>query len=1216
MPSPALIVGLGGTGTLAATYIKKELMETSGGTWPLKEVKVLAFDTDEKQPSIGAQGQIREAGRSTGAVRLSTGEFFFTGGNVQALMREVARGKHPHLGKWLLADYYLRNLPDKMFNLNEGAGQFRQFGRLAVFKDVATPANSTIYNTLNDALRKLQRDNPDMGNLQVFVIGSLAGGTGAGMFADIAYLIRKIAEQTSLDIKKKMSLRGYLVLPGAFSSTVNSEWMHSMNARAFAAMRENRRFTVSFDYQRGYPMHYHESGGDVFWHGSLKGRLFDLLYYIDGKGLNDTDIEHGTAPMIADAITAAIDREGGAAFASYVANVEAERTNRIARGELSEKTAVFGGVGTYSIVFPIYQIVEGWTHALGLEILDTLLHPTQKDPRTGVPVAFASNTNQENPGEDGAEAAAKFLRATTPVTYQTYDRHGNLRTEMAEPTLLFGEFARIAALAKASNKQSRLQELMARGIEEWKPHFMPHGEDKETRRLIRRVEQTIESQLYDKDGELGTVLASNQMKPKEDPLMGSERIIDETRNYKARLLGDEDPRTGQRFGGRYRDALSEISEYQAARFQRYLDAYIQATLNGAPTHTGREARGGKIGFLAAFLTELYERLVRTQEVLQQVQQARRERGESRRTALAETQRTLQHMKTLAGKRNLLGRPAGEAYQAQHAYLRAESRLIDILETEAVEDALLETVTLLIGYVHSAREAVLAWLQTLGKGERSLYADLLRGRDQVNSDRKAEKSIKSRFVLEDEEYERERYEHYLSTIEGGWQEKILRSVTWEIRTRQQGGRPKLELALKVDVEDSSRQLAHRRGVENLTAWLHMCRKPFADARSTESVVGYLLRHEEYRNPDRIATLLHQHGGIALSVLKGNPLPANFLRAYFQSEEEAGHRAYLGKVIQELAQLQGQRTDSARDEENESRFVKFTNSEDRFKFTVVFTQELIELENIATYADGNLAYLGNGGRGDRRILHIFPAEVHAAEYEARLPELRQEIRLFSDGVALQLEDVQQFRLFLMCYTYGMVRRVPERDPETHTTRFVFKLFIPPAQETDAYGNPLEPEEIWLTPPKKEIYMLDAITTFNFVGRDVGHGENYVQEIDYRAVSAALQRERERDAARRVQEMKFAYNKGLLTSIQAIQDEGERLAALMELARIERVMATRDKFKKEILPYYKKLLPDPHAQDDYDLTSVFWMMLDDEVKAVQQVLTDKIRALRDLGVIADNS
>lgn len=1242
MPSPALVVGLGGTGTLVATYVKKELMETSGGVWPLKEVKVLSFDTDTKQPEIGGQGQIREAGQSTGAVRLANGEFFFTGGNVQALMREVANGKHAHLRNWLLADWYLSTISDKIFNLNEGAGQFRQFGRLAVFKDVATPSNSTIYNTLNDALVKLSRDNPGMTNLQVFVVSSLAGGTGAGMFADVAYLIRKISEQSSVNLKGKMSVRGYLVLPDAFSQTVDQAWLRSMHARAFAAMRENRRFTVNFDYQRGYPMHYQEGNGHPLWHSSLKGKLFDLLYYLDGNGersrLGATDIKRGLAPAIADAISAAIDKESGPKFASYVANVEAERVSRISRGESSQKTATFGSVGTYTIVFPIYQIVEAWTHDLGLEVLKRLVMPdvTRLDARSGLPSVLLSNANQENPGEDGRTAASKFLRANKPIIYQARDEHGNVNTIQAEPILMFGELARIAE-ATAKPGSAIVQELTGRTIAEWNPVFSPQGEDKETQRLIKRVENTLNMRLYDKEGKVGTIQASDQMKPKEDPSLGAERVLSEVRNYKARHLGDEDARTGQRSGGIYRTHLSQIAEYNLARFNLYLDTFIQTTLNGSPNRPGAEARGGKIGYLAEFLESLFQLLVRAQETLQHVQQGRREKGESRRNAIADVQTAIQRMQTLSTKKGLIGGPAGDAFQSQQSYLLAESHLVDILQTEAVEDVILETVTRMIDYVASARDAIQTWVQTLATGQEGLYASLLRGRKQADSDRAAEKDIRSRLILSDEKYEKERYESYLATKEGGWVDALLRSLAWETRTKMQGGRPKLEVVLKVlDLDNKNRSLAEQAANDNLALWLGMCRQPFETARRSESVIGYLLTHAVYRDPTKIAELIYEHGGVSLNFNGGNPLPANFLRAHFQNEEEAGHRAYLRSVIQQLAQRSGQRisdssatpaqTDSAsgaaqeasRSAGQEDRFVQFTNSEDRFKFTVIFTQELIELEKISAYDEGKKAYLGDGdqaAKGDRRILHIFPAEVHAAEYESRLPaELKQIMRLFSDDVALQMEDVAQLKLFLMCYVYGLIRRVSEKDKKTGETKLVFKLVMPPEREFDEFGNPTQTEEIWLTNPARKALMLDAVMTFNFVGRDVGHGDNYVREIDYEMVSKTLQREREKDAARRLQDMNFGkQNQDLFASVQAIRDEKQKLEALIELAGIERISERRTQFETEVIPFYAKNLGDPDSQKDYDIASVFLLMLNDEVKAVRQMLKDRIRALRDLGTIS---
>lgn len=1244
MPSPALVVGLGGTGTLVATYVKKELMETSGGIWPLKEVKVLSFDTDTKQPEIGGQGRIREVGQSTGAVRLTNGEFFFTGGNVQTLMREVVKGRHSHLRNWLLADWYLSTISDKTFNLNEGAGQFRQFGRLAVFKDVTAPAISIIYNTLNDALVKLSRDNPGMTNFQVFVISSLAGGTGAGMFADIAYLIRKISEQPSINLKGKMSVRGYLVLPDAFSQTVDQTWLRSMHARAFAAMRENRRFTVNFDYERGYPMHYQEGEGNSLWHGSLKGRLFDLLYYLDGNGersrLGATDIKRGLAPAIADVISAGIDKESGPKFATYVANVEAERGSRILDGRISKKTATFGSVGTYSIVFPIYQIVEAWTHDLGLEVLKRLVIPdmAELDARSGLPKALLSNANQENPGEDGRTAAAKFLRANKPVIYQTRDEHGNVNTIHAEPTLLFGELARIAE-ATARPGSAIVQELTGRTISDWNPVFSPQGEDQETQRLIRRVENTLSMRLYDKDGKVGTVQASDQMNPKEDPSLGCERLINEVRTHKARHLGDEDARTGQRLGGVYRTTLSQIADYNLARFNLYLDSYIQLTLNGSPNRPGAEARGGKIGYLAEFLVALFQLLVRAQDTLQRVQQGRREKGENRRNAIVETQTALQRMKTLSTKKGLIGKPAGDAFQSQRAYLLAESHLVDILQTEAVEDVILETVTRMIDYVASARDAAQTWVSTLATGQEGLYAQLSIGRKQADSDRAAEKDIRSRFILSDEKYEKERYESYLAIKEDGWVDALLRSLSWETRVKQQGGRPKLEIVLNVLGPDKrSRELAEHSENDNLTIWLDLCRQPFDVARKSESVIGYLIDHPVYKDPTKIAELIYEHSGVSLNFNSngGNPLPANFLRAYFQTEEEKGHRAYLRSVIQQLAQKSGQRTsdssasqsqsgslsdaaqDANRSAGQEDRFVQFTNSEDRFKFTVIFTQELIELERISAYDEGKKAYLGEGdqvAKGDRRVLHIFPAEVHAAEYESRLPnELKQNMRLFSDDVALQMEDVNQLKQFLMCYVYGLVRRVSEKDKKTSENKLVFKLVIPPEHEFDQFGNLAKPDEVWLTDPARKALMLDAVMTFNFVGKDIGHGDDYVHEIDYEAVSRALRQERERDATRRLQDMSIGkHNQDLFSSVNAIRDEKQKQEALIELAGIERISEIRTRFETEVIPFYAKSLGDPDAQKDYDIASVFLLMLNDEVKSVRQLLKDRIRALRDLGTIS---
>ena len=1224
MPSPALIVGLGGTGTLVATYVKKELMETLDGKWPPKEARVLAFDTDTKLPEIGGQGQIRQAGRSTGAVRLDTGEFFFVGGNVQGLMREVAAGKHPYLHNWLLADWYLgeAKLADKAYNLNEGAGQFRQFGRLAVFKDVSTPSNSTLLNTLRDALVKIKRDNSPITNLQVFIIASVAGGTGAGMYADVAHLIRKIAEQPAVDLKGKMSIRGYLVLPDAFSRTVDQAWLRSMHARAYAAMRENRRFAVSFDYARGYPMRYQEGEGDPILHGALNGKLFDLLYYVDGHGernqLGAVDLKYGVAPAIADAISAAIDKEAGGAFSAYVANVEMERVARVSRGDLSSKSATFGSVGTYSIVFPIYNIVESWTHDMGLEVLNQLLIPDEFDSRTGRPTKLKANQNQENPGVDGQTAARDFLKGTKPIIYSYRDENDALQTLQAEPTLLLGELGRIADVSTKPGRAA-IQELASRGIADWNPFFVPRGDDRETQRLMQRIENMLNIRIYDREGKLGQVIASDQQKQKEDPALGYERLLTEVRLFKNRHLGDEDPRTGQRSGGSYRSALAEIVDHQIARFTLCLDYYIQATLNGSPNRSAMEAKCGKLGFLDDFLNALFTSLDQSRETLQRVQQVRRDQGESRRNAIAASQTAAQTMKSLSGKKGLLG-VSKESFQSQHNYLQAEARLAEILQAEAAEDAILNAVSRMTDYVRTAQQAIRVWEDTLVYQAESLYSLLLRGRKQADSDRVAEQDIRCRFVINDPSYEKSRYQRYIEAQDGGWLNNLLSDVSWKFETKLVGGRPQVQLSFIVKQPAKQSAFIENLPADNLLLWLQHCRQPFADARQTESAIGYLLEHKDYKDPTKLGSLIFTNSGVSLNFDGGNPLPANFLRAYFQTEEEAGHRGYLRSVIQDLAQRSGQsiaETNSDSSEsptQQENRFVRYVNSEDRFKFTLVFTQEMIELDRITAYRQtGDQAYLGGGDgstRGDRRILHIFPAEVHAAEYESCLPDLSQKVRLFSDDVALQLEDLEQFKLFMMCYVYGLIKRVGVKVEKAGTQNIIWQIVLPLENDFDEFGHPTQVDEIWITDPSKPPRIIDALMTFNFVGKDIGHGENYVRLIDYAEVSKALNREREKDAQRRLADGSAGQGDPLRDQLSEIADEQKRQELLLELARIDKIREQLDHLKKDVLPEALKALGDMDLQKDLDVASLFTIMLNNETKTVRQIVSDRIKALYGLG------
>ena len=220
MTRPAVIIGLGGTGQWILTFLKKDLLEIGNGQLP-KEVQLLCFDTTSQvsvEAGYGAKKSNEEAVRA-GAVRLEDGtEFVPIGANVTDLAKGISRNEYPHL-QWYPAGSYLAKLNPGAFNTREGSGQIRHMGRISLFQDVTAPTNSKVLSHLRRVFSNIKTHGMVSADrqLEIIIIGSLAGGTGAGLLVDIALLAREQAAKLGL---KTAVVRGFFVLPRAFINGV------------------------------------------------------------------------------------------------------------------------------------------------------------------------------------------------------------------------------------------------------------------------------------------------------------------------------------------------------------------------------------------------------------------------------------------------------------------------------------------------------------------------------------------------------------------------------------------------------------------------------------------------------------------------------------------------------------------------------------------------------------------------------------------------------------------------------------------------------------------------------------------------------------------------------------------------------------------------------------------------------------------------------------
>ena len=110
----------------------------------------------------------------------------------------------------------------------EGANGIRQIGRLMLFMNIAN-----VYDDIKKKMSGAYTAYPSINGMRVIVVAGIAGGTGSGTVIDVAYLVRKAAEELSI---VNVSINGYLVMPDV--NLLNGGDARQLWANGFACLKE------------------------------------------------------------------------------------------------------------------------------------------------------------------------------------------------------------------------------------------------------------------------------------------------------------------------------------------------------------------------------------------------------------------------------------------------------------------------------------------------------------------------------------------------------------------------------------------------------------------------------------------------------------------------------------------------------------------------------------------------------------------------------------------------------------------------------------------------------------------------------------------------------------------------------------------------------------------------------------------------------------------
>ncbi|MDQ1002145.1 hypothetical protein QFZ28_002545 [Neobacillus niacini] len=212
---PTILIGLGGIGSNIANMVYGTVPQEQRG-----RVAIHAFDTDAN--SISKLEHLRNSATQTSTSH-SVNEY------LQA---------NPEVLKW-----FPNNPQIKRKTMTDGAGQVRAVSRLA-FRSAMSQGK---LNAMWDGIERIfpVDSHAQSYNVRVIIISSLVGGTGSGIFLQIALYLREMLERKLNS--ESVLIRGVFLLPDILvrSNTVDQTEWEAVQGNGYASLKELNAITLS-----------------------------------------------------------------------------------------------------------------------------------------------------------------------------------------------------------------------------------------------------------------------------------------------------------------------------------------------------------------------------------------------------------------------------------------------------------------------------------------------------------------------------------------------------------------------------------------------------------------------------------------------------------------------------------------------------------------------------------------------------------------------------------------------------------------------------------------------------------------------------------------------------------------------------------------------------------------------------------------------------------
>lgn len=358
---PTILIGLGGTGKEVLLRIRRQFVEKYGSLDDFPITSYLYIDTDNAPAE--ESGIARERDYLINEIDFKPSEKVFNPVNPSDYIHRI--NDVPHIKEWLSTSGEI----GKLGTMNTGAGQIRPAARLALFHNYdeivykLTSAKSTITDSrsINVVKEKHNIKNVNTEKINVYVITSISGGTGSGMFLDLGFMIRHLFRNQAIS-------SSYIVLPKIYQGYGKER----VFANGYAALMEleyyNLKNTFNISWKKNEP-HKFQPG------------VYDDVYLIDGENCKNLSLSEMSNRDIYKMISDTIFQDfSNSDFANYKRGVRVNLVqykqrlypddNTVTENTFSRK---YSTLGQATISIPVDRIILSCAYKLCEDIINYYL---------------------------------------------------------------------------------------------------------------------------------------------------------------------------------------------------------------------------------------------------------------------------------------------------------------------------------------------------------------------------------------------------------------------------------------------------------------------------------------------------------------------------------------------------------------------------------------------------------------------------------------------------------------------------------------------------------------------------------------------------------------------------------------------------------------------------------------------------------------------------